>query len=303
MAVSAWTVSTAFAVGDIRRAATVQATGLWFRCTVAGTSGGSEPNWPTESGNTTEDNTVTWTAFPSVYEELSVFNPSAIIELFELRLDNNLHGSSDILRWHAGINEQVTGNIVWNGETYQRVPVKAEGFEYKNTGTLPRPTLTVDNTTSLVTALLLLVNATTVGNDLAGAEVRRIRTLKKFLDAANFSGGNSDADPYAAFPEERWFVDRKAVETRNIVSFELASKFDVAGQKLPKRQCVANICQWQYRQGECSYNGNNFFDVNDNPAASLEQDRCGKRLSSCKLRFGENAELPFGSFPSVGLVQ
>ena len=303
MAVSAWAASTAFAVGDIRRATTVQATGLWFRCTVAGTSGSSEPNWPTESGNTTEDNTVTWTAFPSVYEELSVFNPSAIIELFELRLDNNLHGSSDILRWHAGINEQVTGNIVWNGETYQRVPVKAEGFEYKNTGTLPRPTLTVDNTTSLITALLLLVNATTVGNDLAGAEVRRIRTLKKFLDAANFSGGNSDADPYAAFPEERWFIDRKAAENRNIVSFELASKFDVAGQKLPKRQCVANICQWEYRSSECGYTGSNFFDVNDNAAASLAQDRCGKRLSSCKLRFGENDPLPFGSFPSVGLAQ
>lgn len=303
MAVAVWAASTAFSVGDIRRAVTDQATGLWFRCTVAGTSGSSEPNWPTESGKTAEDNTVTWTAFPSVYEELSVLNPSAIIELFELRLDNNLHGSSDILRWHAGVNEQVTGNIKWNGETYLRLPVKAEGFEYKNTGTLPRPTLSIDNTTSVVTALLLAVNATTVGNDLAGAEVRRIRTLKKFLDAVNFSGGNSDADPYAAFPEERWFIDRKAVENRNIVSFELASKFDVAGQNLPKRQCVANICQWEYRSSECSYTGSNFFDVNDNVVASLAEDRCGKRLSSCKLRFGENDPLPFGSFPSVGLTQ
>ena len=303
MAVSAWAASTAFAVGDIRRATTVQASGLWFRCTTAGTSGSSEPSWATESGNTTTDNTVTWTAFPSVYEELSVFNPSAIIELFELRLDNNLHGSSDILRWHAGMNETVTGNIVWNSETYARVPVKAEGFEYKNTGTLPRPTLTVDNTTGLITALILLVNATTVGNDLIGAEVRRIRTVKKFLDAANFSGGNTNADPYAAFPEERWFIDRKAGENRNAVSFELASKFDVAGQKLPKRQCIANICQWEYRSSECGYTGTNFFDVNDNAAASLAQDRCGKRLSSCKKRFGENDPLPFGSFPSVGLSQ
>ena len=303
MAISAWATSTAFVVGDIRRATTAQATGLWFRCTTAGTSGSSEPNWPTESGGTTTDNTVVWTGFPSVYEELSVFNPSAIIELFELRLDNNLHGSSEIYRWHSGVNEQVTGSIVWNGETYLRVPVKADGFEYKNTGTLPRPTLTVDNTTSLITALLLLVNATTVGNDLAGAEVRRIRTLKKFLDAANFASGNSDADPYAAFPEERWFIDRKASESRNAVSFELASKFDVAGQKLPKRQCVANICQWEYRSSECGYTGSNFFDVNDNTAASLAQDRCGKRLSSCKLRFGENDPLPFGSFPSVGLSQ
>ena len=98
-------------------------------------------------------------------------------------------------------------------------------------------------------------------------------------------------------------MDRKASEDRNQVTFELASKFDLAGQKIPKRQCIANLCQWEYRSSECSYTGSNFFDINDNAAASLAQDRCGKRLSSCKLRFGANGELPFGSFPSVGLTQ
>jgi len=303
MAATAWAASTAFAVGDIRRATTVQASGLWFRCTTAGTSGSSEPSWPTDVGNTTNDNTVVWTAFSSVYEELSVLAPSAIIELFELHLDSTLHGSSDVYRFHAGVNNQVTGNLVWNGETYSRVPVQAEGFEFKNGGTLPRPTLTIANAESNVTAILLLVNAITVGNDLAGAEVRRIRTLKKFLDAANFAAGNSNADPYASFPEERYFIDRKASEDRTQVTFELASKFDLAGQKIPKRQCIANVCQWEYRSSECGYTGSNYFDINDNAAASLAQDRCGKRLSSCKLRFGANGELPFGSFPSVGLTQ
>ena len=41
-------------------------------------------------------------------------------------------------------NAAVTGNIVFNSETYTRMPVQAEGFEYSNTtGTLPRPTLTI----------------------------------------------------------------------------------------------------------------------------------------------------------------
>ena len=223
--------------------------------------------------------------------------------MFELHLDNALHGSTDVYRWHSGVNEQVTGNIVWNGNTYLRIPIQAEGFEFRNTGTLPRPTLTVANTDSSVTTILLLVNATTTGNDLAGAEVRRIRTLKKFLDAANFSGGNSDADPYASMPEERYFIDRKTSESREAVVFELASKFDLAGQKIPKRQCIANVCQWEYRSSECSYTGSNFFDINDNAAATLADDVCGKRLSSCKLRFGSAGELPFGSFPGVGLTQ
>ena len=297
MAVAAWAASTAFSVGDIRRATTEQASGLFFRCTTAGTSASSEPSWPTDIGSTITDNTCVWTAIASAYEELAKLNPSAIIELFEVHLDNTLHGSSDVYRFHAGANADVDGNVVFNGNAYTRIPVKADGFEMTNTGTLPRPTLTISNLDGTMTTLLLLVNATTAGNDLGGAEVRRIRTLKKFLD------GEAAADPNAKFPDERWFIDRKANESRDSVTFELASKFDLAGQKLPKRQIVANVCQWVYRSSECSYTGSNYFDVNGNTVSTLAADVCGKRVESCKLRFGNTAELPFGSFPGAGLTQ
>lgn len=297
MAYTAWAASTAFAVGNVRRATTSQNSGLVFECTTAGTSGSSEPAWPTDIGSTITDNTVVWTAISSVYADLSTISPSAIIELFELHYDNTLHGSTDILRWHAGANENLTGNITWNGNDYVRLPVKAEGFEYTNSGTLPRPTLSVANLNLEITALLLDVNLTTPGNDLTGAKIKRIRTLKKFLD------GESGADPYATFPIEEWFIDRKASETRDAVSFELASKFDLANKELPNRQVVANICQWQYRSSECSYTGSNYFDVNNNTVSTLAQDVCGKRLSSCKKRFGENGELPFGSYPGAGLLK
>tara|TARA_A100001515_G_scaffold132549_1_gene121121 strand:- start:653 stop:1546 length:894 start_codon:yes stop_codon:yes gene_type:complete len=297
MAYTAWAASTAFSVGDVRRATTSQNSGLVFECTTAGTSGSSEPTWPTDIGSTITDNTVVWTAISSIYADLSTLAPDAIIELFELHYDNTLHGSTDILRWHAGSNADVTGNITWNGNDYSRLPVQAEGFEYTNTGTLPRPTLAVANLNGAVTALLLGVNLTTPGNDLTGAKVKRIRTLKKFLD------GESAADPYATFPVEEWFIDRKATESRDVVSFELASKFDLSNKELPNRQVVANICQWQYRSSECSYTGSNYFDVNNNSVSTLAQDACGKRLSSCKKRFGENGELPFGSFPGAGLIR
>ena len=296
MAYTAWAASTAFSVGDVRRATSSQNSGLVFECTTAGTSGSSEPTWPTDIGSTLTDNTVVWTAISSIYADLSTLAPDAIIELFELHYDNTLHGSTDILRWHAGSNADVTGNITWNSNDYARLPVQAEGFEYTNGGTLPRPTLSVANLDGAVTALLLGVNLTTPGNDLTGAKVKRIRTLKKFLD------GESAADPYATFPIEEWFIDRKATESRDVVSFELASKFDLSNKELPNRQVVANICQWQYRSSECSYTGSNYFDVNNNSVETLAQDACGKRLSSCKKRFGENEELPFGSFPGAGLL-
>ena len=297
MAYTAWAASTAFSVGDVRRATSSQNSGLVFECTTAGTSGSSEPSWPTDIGSTITDNTVVWTAISSVYADLSGLALDAIIELFELHYDNTLHGSTDILRWHAGSNADVTGNITWNSNDYVRLPVQAEGFEYTNGGTLPRPTLSVANLDGAVTALLLGVNLTTPGNDLTGAKVKRIRTLKKFLD------GESAADPYATFPVEEWFIDRKATESRDVVSFELASKFDLSNKELPNRQVVANICQWQYRSSECSYTGSNYFDVNNNSVATLAQDACGKRLSSCKKRFGENNQLPFGSFPGAGLIR
>jgi len=297
MAVAAWAASTAFSVGDIRRATTDQASGLWFRCTTAGTSASSEPSWPTDIGSTITDNTCVWTAISSVYEDVSALAPSAIIELFELHLDSTLHGSSDVYRFHAGTNAAVTGNIVWDGNSYTRMPVEANGFELRSAGSLPQPTLTIANLDGVMTTVLALVNQTTAGNDLTGATVKRIRTLKRYLD------GESSADPNAKFPDEVWKISRKANENRDTVTFELSSAFDLAGQKIPKRQIVANTCQWIYRSAECGYSGSNFFDVNGNSVPSLSQDVCGKRIASCKLRFGENGELPFGSFPGAGLIR
>lgn len=294
MAVAAWVGNTSFSLGDIRRSTSSQTTGLFFRCTTAGTSGSSEPSWPTDIGSTVTDNGVVWTAISSVYEELSKLAPSAIIELFEVRLSNDLHGSNDIYRFHSGCNANISGNIVWGGNQYSRQPVEASGFEYASTGQLPRPKLQISNIDNTITALLVVVNTTTAGNDLCGAEVRRIRTLKRFLD------GESAADPNAQWPMEIWYIDRKSSENRNLVEFELASKIDRPGDKIPRRQMIGNICQWAYRSGECGYTGSNYWDINDNVESSLGNDRCGKKISSCKLRFGDNNPLPFGSFPSAG---
>ena len=294
MAVTAWAASTAYSVGAIRRATSLQVTGLVFQVTVAGTSASSEPDWPTDIGSTIADGSVTWVAISSVYEDVSVLAPNAIIDLFEMRLSNDLHGSNDIYRWHDGCNANINGNITWNSNTYTRQPIKADGFEYTNTGTLPRPNLTIANLDGTMTTLLLLVNNTTSGNDLGGAEVRRIRTLKKFLD------GESTADPHAQWPTEIWYIDRKSAENREVVIFELASKLDLPGIEIPKRQLIGNICQWEYRSSECSYTGSNYWNAEDQSVSTLAEDRCGKRLASCKLRFGNNAELPFGSFPTAG---
>lgn len=229
----------------------------------------------------------------SIQVEINKLAPSAVIELFEL--DGSAIGLSDILRFHAGTNE-LSQNITWQGQEYTRFPLEATGFEITGQGSLPRPKLRVSNYLSVITAYLL-----TYG-DLAGAKVTRKRTLKKYLDAINFSGGvNPDADPTASFPDDVFYIDRKASEDRDVVEFELASAMDLAGVSLPRRQIVQNLCPWKYRGGECGYTGTDYFKSDDSVTTDSTLDTCGKRLSSCKLRFGTNSELPFGGFPGAGL--
>ena len=176
----------------------------------------------------------------AIVSDLQNANPSSIIELFTLQLDNALHGATTIYRFHDGSSLKDNGEIVWAGNSYQRFPIKAEGFEYGK-GQLPRPTLTVSNALGTITAILISVNTATTGNDLTGATVTRIRTLARFIDAVNFP---SNVNPYgtpdatAEFPQEIFVIDRKVSENREFVQFELASVLDLAGIRAPKRQCT-----------------------------------------------------------------
>ena len=119
--------------------------------------------------------------------------------------------------------------------------------------------------------------------------------------------GQPEADPDEELPPDIWYVERKAAENNETVQFELASALDFAGVQLPRRQIVANVCWWLscggYRGPYCGYNGGPVADENDIIVTDASKDKCGGRLSSCKLRFGENNPLPYGSFPAAGLLR
>jgi hypothetical protein len=58
---TAWQASHAYSLGDVVVPTAGLENGFRYECTTAGTSGASEPTWPTVEGATVDDNTATWT--------------------------------------------------------------------------------------------------------------------------------------------------------------------------------------------------------------------------------------------------
>ena len=185
--------------------------------------------------------------------ELQSLNPSSLIELFTLQLVEGTHyatGNPDsvptIFRFHAGTSMNSNANIIWQGDTYQKFPIDAQGFEFSGKGQIPRPQLTMSNLGGItrsgsvlsVTDLLIIVNLTTPHNDLLGATVTRLLVLASSLDNANFSSGSN---PFGTpnsneLPQEIYVIDRKMSKSRNLVSFELTASNDTQNKRVPARQ-------------------------------------------------------------------
>ncbi|TCK37970.1 lambda family phage minor tail protein L [Paraburkholderia sp. BL8N3] len=217
--------------------------------------------------------------------------PGAKIELFVLDL-TRFNAPTSYVYFHAGTNE-LESDVVWQGITYQRYPTDANGFEWRSSGTLPRPHFAASNVTGILSALCREYG------DMVGARVTRKCTLVRYLDAVNFPNGNPTANPDDHFPDDVFFINQKLRESIDVVEFELAVAFDVEGVQLPRRQVVCNACPWKYRGDGCGYAGPPVADIGDQPTSDPNRDQCGKRLASCKLRFG-NGWIPFGGFPGAG---
>ena len=230
----------------------------------------------------------------SIQADLQSLNPGSVIDMFEV---DATRYSLGFLRYCAHVNFNNT-DIVWRGDVYVRFPVIASGFEKSSKGVLPRPVVTIANVGGLLAPLFRS------NNNLLGCKVTRRRTLVKYLDAANFVGGvNPTADPNTFFPDEIFFIDRKAAETDEFISVELALAWDVTGVKLPLRQVIRDTCMWAYRGPDCSYTGAAVAKADDTPTAVLGEDKCSKRRSGCVLRFGVNGQLPASFYPAVGLLK
>lgn len=249
----------------------------------------------------------------SLHSDYQKLEPGNEIRLIEV--DGTTFGVDDVLRFHshniahtpedisaAGGNEAKlpAKSIWWQGMEYSAWPCQIEGIEASTSGSAAQPKLSVANLDSSITALCLAYD------DLLQAKVSIHDTLAQYLDAENFPSGNPTADP----TQEKlkvFYIDSKDSETNEVVEFTLSSPMDLQGLMIPTRQ-LHSLCTWcirnKYRSGDgCDYAGSRYFDKNNIPVDDPSQDVCNGTLRACKLRFGENNELPFGGFPGTSLIR
>lgn len=232
------------------------------------------------------------------------------IALTEQQIDNMINPLyAGSLRWFAGETDKFAGAgitsdtsgvglpIIWQGETYTAYPCQIEGIEADSSGQPVEPTLSASNIDGVLSSLCLFFD------DLVQAKVTIRQTLSHYLDAANFIGGNPDADPNEEFVET-WYIDSKTQEDNVTITWKLSNPADVSNQIIPARLITAS-CEWclrgEYRGPDCNYQGP-MYDINDQLTDDPSEDRCAGVLNSCKVRFGEENELSFGGWPASNLI-
>ena len=208
----------------------------------------------------------------------------------ESELIGEIYGDGEQKTWYR--------DIIWQGEVFSPVALEVSGLEMRSDGKASAPTLSMANNINgiqgAVSAYCLQLG------DFAGAKLKVITTLAKYLDAENFSAGNLSASNEAK--EQLWYIEQKTSENAQQVTFELSNPIDFEGLKIPVRQ-ISNYCHWcavaAYRGQECQYTGAAMFTDKDEPTDNPALDRCSGRLSSCRIR---NNESRFGGFPASSLL-
>jgi lambda family phage minor tail protein L len=221
------------------------------------------------------------------------------ITLFDL--DTTVIGGDSIYHFTPNVavdsTSEEASSIYFNSVEYLPIDLQLEGFEVTSEGTQPRPTITVANISLTFAAAIESLD------DLVGATLTRRRTFKKYLD------DEPGADTDAQFPVDIYIIDRKSVHNKFIITWELASYLDLTGKKIPARQIIRDTCTHRYRvyvdgsfvytNVTCPYTDATYFESDGTPTIDPAEDVCGRRISDCKLRFGDNEELPTRAFVGV----
>tara|TARA_Y100000310_G_scaffold307914_1_gene350484 strand:+ start:3749 stop:5047 length:1299 start_codon:yes stop_codon:yes gene_type:complete len=216
-----------------------------------------------------------------IISEMGRTSPSAVITLYEIDLEKLLidehmayaywadRSGEAVFRFHN--NLKITSQTIeWKGQIYHPIPINVEGFDSSTRGAVATPKMSLMSNEKYDSMFKDFRSMLRKLDDMIGAKVTRVRTFAKYLDANNFYTTLSDGtkvskgddvvipegfepDPHAEFPREIYFINRKSVENKQGIEFELGSFADFENLKLPSRIVLSRYCQFQYRGEGCLY--------------------------------------------------
>lgn len=192
--------------------------------------------------------------------------------------------------------------IVFGGITYTPVEIKADGFEYNGQGAFPTPTLALSNVGQLASALVLAYD------DLIGATVTRLRTLRPYLD------DGTTPDPLQIFTPDVYVVEQKTLHTNVEIEWKLSASVDQQDIMIPASNLLRDYCErifrrwdpitnaFNYNHATCRYSGA-MYKLDNSSTITGSLDACPKTITGCKVRFGATASLQFKGCPGIGLLR
>jgi lambda family phage minor tail protein L len=230
---------------------------------------------------------------------------TAYVELF--RLDTSLVGGSIHYFCQGKLGSEP---VTFGGLAYTPIDIQFSDFEVVAGGSLPTPKMKLAITSDIMQAM---INA---WGDLAGCEIRRVRTFQECLD------GQPEADAGAYLGPDVFRIERLSEEVSGVsAEWELSAAIDQEGRMLPGRQVLRDVCSMRYRRYDpshplaaldgyvyptinpCPYTGVAAFD-DLGQSTSAANDKCSHQLNSgCRKRFDNAQPLPFGGFPGVARVR
>lgn len=195
-------------------------------------------------------------------------------------------------------------SISFDGNEYFARQFEIDGYDITEDANLPRPEIVIDNVDGFFYPLVK------VFNDLKLASVRYMEIYLKNLDSGQEPSSTDLISDY-----EYQVRQRKSINPQN-VTFVLGVPLDGVTAQFGI-QALKNTCVRAYRSPDtsssddffdksntpsvdCPYLGGQYFKEDGDPTSDWRLDSCGQKISDCRLRFGENADLPIRSFPSIG---
>lgn len=188
--------------------------------------------------------------------------------------------------------------IMFQGNEYGARPFGISGISFNGNGKAGKPQLTLSNIDSRVSALIRSYNG------MMQAKVNIWITQRELLgEDGNVSPGD--------FRKLTYYIERPNFVDPSLARFDLTSPYDMDGIMIPPR-ITQSVCFWAqrgwYRSGRgCDYNGNKYFDKDNNPVSDPSQDVCAGTVTACKLRNGgkngTEFELPFGGCAVASLMR